>query len=151
MKMNTRKMRLQTVTGVSFSSLQRQAESLGVVVRTVPLPKGICGAYFKEYKTIVLDSTLQPHQVRCTLCHELIHAEYEDASPNAYEERRTRKIAASRLISLDDYIEVENIYEGNLLLMARELNVTRQVLEDYRELVLSQSCFSNSYLRVSVL
>lgn len=143
-------MRLQTVTGVSLTSLQHQAESLGVVVRTVPLPKGVCGAYFKEYKTIALDDTLQPHQLRCTLCHELIHAEYEDTTPNAYEERRARKLAASRLIYLDDYIEAENVYEGSFLLMARELDVTKQVLEDYRELVLPQMHFFN-FSRVSVL
>lgn len=144
-------MRLQTVTGVSLTSLHRQAESLGVVVRTVPLPKGVCGAYFKEYKTIALDTMLQPHQLRCTLCHELIHAEYDDTVPNSHEERRTRKLAASRLICLDDYIEAENIYDGSTLLMARELNVTKQVLEDYRELVLSQLHFFDSYLRVSAL
>ena len=137
--------------GVSFMALQRQAESLGVVVRTAPLPKGICGAYFYKYKTIVLDEDLQPYQMRCTLCHELIHAEYADFSPNSHDERRTRKLAAYRLIDINDYIEAETVYEGNSLLMARELNVTKQVLDDYRELVLSQLHFFDSYLRVSAL
>ena len=51
-------------------------------------------------------------------------------------ELRARRCAASRLISQIEYASAENVYEGDGYLIACELDVTVQVVEDYRRLVL---------------
>ena len=50
-------------------------------------------------------------------------------------ERRGRRETALALISPVDYGMAETVYEGNTWMMAVELGVTIQVLNDYRQLL----------------
>lgn len=78
-------------------------------------------------------------QRRCTLCHELIHARHHDPGCGSQYgikcERRCRRETALALISPVDYGMAEEIYDGDAWMMAVELGVTIQVLEDYRQLL----------------
>lgn len=102
---------------------------------------GLCGFYFDKVRTVVLDGNMLEFQKRCTLCHELAHAQYRDTGCGGVSETkaelRARRCAASRLISQIEYASAENMYEGDSYLIACELDVTVQVVEDYRRWVLA--------------
>lgn len=112
------------------------ASMIGVRVEERRLPNGLCGLYYEPTRLIVLDETMPNFQRRCTLCHELVHARYHDigcGTPyGAKAERRARRETALRLINPLEYASAERVYEGDTWLMACELDVTVQVLEDYR-------------------
>ena len=104
-----------------------------------PLPDGLCGAWHEASRTIFLHDRLNQRQRRCTLCHELIHAKHHDSGCGTQYglkcERRCRRETALALISPVDYGMAETVYEGNTWMMAVELGVTIQVLNDYRQLL----------------
>lgn len=105
---------------------------LGVHVTWQGLPCGICGVYDWRRDRIVLHDGLTPVQARCTLCHELEHVRYGDRVCGGKGEARARRRAALRLVSPVDYAAAEQVYDANTWLMAVELGVTVQVLDDYR-------------------
>lgn len=82
---------------------------------------------------------LKPHQTqlkaRCTLSHEIVHAQYDPPliphhlSPKA--EARADRIAAHRLITPDDYARLVKIYPDNPAQLAFELGVTPKILTAY--------------------
>lgn len=82
---------------------------------------------------------LQPHQTqlkaRCTLSHEIVHAQYDPPliphhlSPKA--EARADRIAAQRLINADEYLRLARIYRDNPAQLAYELSVTPKILNAY--------------------
>lgn len=51
-------------------------------------------------------------------------------------ERRTRRETASLLLNQVEYASAENVYEGDVALIALELDVTEQVIRDFQDLVL---------------
>lgn len=114
----------------------REASKLGVRIEERRLPGGLCGVYYELTKLIVLDESLPDFQRRCTLCHELIHARYHDSGcGTAYgvkAERRARRETALRLIDLVEYASAEMPCDGDAYRIACELDVTLQVVEDYR-------------------
>lgn len=105
-----------------------------------PLPAGYEGLYAPNMNLIILDSRLTDVQRRCTLCHELIHAEWDDAGcmGGGKAEIRAQRLTAETLIDEDGYRRAEALYDGDAYAMACELNVTMQVLCDYRSLCLSR-------------
>lgn len=128
---------IRTATGpdsvsVQFPSLEAEAMRLGVHVTWQELPAGICGVYDWPHDRIVLHDGLTPVQARCTLCHELEHVRHGDRSCTGKGEERARRRAALRLVDSVDYAAAEQVYDGNTWLMAVELGVTVQVLDDYR-------------------
>ena len=111
---------------------------MDVRVEERELGQGLCGLYCNALRLIIIDERLLEHQKLCTLCHELVHAKHHDLGCGiigAKAERRTRHETASWLISPAEYAAMERVCEGNAYLMSCELNVTVQVLEDYRELL----------------
>lgn len=61
-------------------------------------------------------------------------------------EVRARKITALRLISLEDYKALENIYSNMDYLIACELEVTLEILQDYKRYYLENLfCESTCY------
>lgn len=73
-----------------------------------------------------------------TLAHELAHARHHDrgCDPNGSKaERRARRETALRLINPTEYAIAEQMYEGDSYLIAQALDVTVQVIEDYKELL----------------
>ena len=123
----------------TIAELHRNAESMGLTIVSYRLPRDTCGLYDDRRKLILLADWLNQRQRRCTLCHELIHAKHHDSGCDTQYglkcERRCRRETALVLISPVNYGMVEQVYEGNTWMMAVELGVTIQVLNDYRQLL----------------
>lgn len=85
-------------------------------------------------KTIVIRKGLTRTQFRCTLAHEIVHAEFDppyiprDLHKKA--EARADRIAAQRLIKHNDFIRLSSMYE-DLSVIAHELEVTPKILMAY--------------------
>lgn len=126
---------------VTLEELLDEATTLGLYVEERTLKEGLCGFYFDRARTVVIDGNMLEFQKRCTLCHELAHAKYRDANCKGASatkpELRARRHNALRLIDQIEYASAENMYEGEGYLMACELGVTLQVIDDYRRLVLA--------------
>ncbi|GDZ34266.1 hypothetical protein MCC02031_09650 [Bifidobacteriaceae bacterium MCC02031] len=127
------------VDNKTIAELHRNAESMGLTIVSYRLPRDTCGLYDDRRKLILLADWLNQRQRRCTLCHELIHAKHHDSGCGTQYglkcERRCRRETALVLISPVNYGMVEQVYEGNTWMMAVELGVTIQVLNDYRQLL----------------
>lgn len=122
-----------------IDTLYARAGSMGLHVEEDCLPRGMNGYYCDALGLIVLHDKLNARQRRCTLCHELIHAKHHDPGCGTQYglkcERRCRRETALALISPVDYGMAETVYEGNTWMIAVELGVTIQVLNDYRQLL----------------
>ena len=95
----------------------------------------MCGLYYEPLRLIILDDGLADFQRRCTLCHELVHARHHDVGCFGGSERRAHRETALRLISPAEYASAELMYEGDVWQIAGMLDVTVQVVEDYRALL----------------
>lgn len=127
---------------MKYGQMRWYAASLGVTVSSLPtgeLDQGVMGVYDDEAKMILIDRGLTYVQKRCTLAHELVHWVYGDNACDpvfrAKEEHRARRQAAGMLISSVEYSMAEEMYDSNPLMIARELDVTVQVLRDYQKSV----------------
>lgn len=128
---------------ITIDVLERQAEHMGLKVLESDIPGTTCGLYCDRLNTIWLADWLNDRQRLCTLCHELVHAKYRDLGCGtrfgAKCERRARRETASTLISPVEFAMAEEVYGDNAWMMAAELGVTIQVLEDYRQLLEERS------------
>ena len=118
-----------------IAELLREAMMLQVRVEERALIPDLCGFYWDENRTIMLNDCLSEWQYRCTLCHELVHAKHRDSGcglVGAKGERRARKETALRLVDPIEYASAEAAYDGDMFLIASELGVTVQVINDYR-------------------
>lgn len=116
--------------------LYRMAEQQHITIIDLPLPSTTSGLYDEKTRTIILSTGLNSRQKRCTLAHELNHATHHDTGRDPKTEHRACKQTAIQLIDPLDYITAENMYEGNLFAMAAYLDVTQQVLNDYRQIII---------------
>ncbi|WP_346843648.1 ImmA/IrrE family metallo-endopeptidase [uncultured Rothia sp.] len=113
---------------------QKHADQLGLHVIEGNPGKGNRGLWVGN-QTIILKPGLTNLQARCTLAHEIVHAEYDQPliphhlSPKA--EARADRIAATRLITLDAYNKFVRIYPDNPAQLAYELGVTPKMLETF--------------------
>lgn len=139
---------------VNDSILTSWSETLGVRIEERRLAGDRCGIYYDPLRLIIIDERLAGFQRRCTLCHELIHARHHDPGCGTRYgikcERRCRRETALALISPVDYGMAETVYEGNTWMMAVELGVTIQVLEDYRQLLYDSACACSDDLYTSL-
>ena len=96
---------------------------------------GMQGVYIRDKHLILLDSRLCGVQLRCVLAHEISHARHMDAGcrVDKWVERRADQEAAKMLIDPLEYAYAEVVYEGNVMGMARELDVLPWVIAAYRE------------------
>lgn len=128
---------------ITIDVLERQAEHMGLKVLESDIPGTTCGLYCDRLRTIWLADWLNDRQRLCTLCHELVHAKYRDLGCGTRFgvkcERRARRETASTLISPVEFAMAEEVYGDNAWMMAAELGVTIQVLEDYRQLLEERS------------
>lgn len=128
---------------ITIDVLERQAEHMGLKVLESDIPGTTCGLYCDRLRTIWLADWLNDRQRLCTLCHELVHARYRDLGCGTRFgvkcERRARRETASTLISPVEFAMAEEVYGDNAWMMAAELGVTIQVLEDYRQLLEERS------------
>ena len=106
------------------------------------LHDGMQGVYIRDKHLILLDSRLCGVQLRCVLAHEISHARHMDAGCHVdkWMERRADQEAALMLIDPMEYAYAETIYEGNVMGIARELNVVPWVVQAYRERLHDDPC-----------
>ena len=76
---------------------------MGACGRASSAWRGMEGLYAPNMNLIILDSRLTDVQRRCTLCHELIHAKWDDAGcmGGGKAEIRARRLTAEALIDED--------------------------------------------------
>lgn len=109
------------------------AQDLGLVVIYAPL----CdrwGEYHHGKRTVVLHRGLTAAQERCTLAHEVAHAEYGDVVTgrqwwDARSEARADRVAAGRLVDPGDLKGLVAVYGEDFDRLALELGVTRWLLD----------------------
>ena len=89
------------------------------------------GYYYEAAHVILIDRRLTYTAKRCALVHELVHWSHGDDRCGLHE-MRTRAETARLLISPTEYALAERMYDSNPYQIAAELNVTVQVIEDYK-------------------
>lgn len=128
-----------TMSRITIDVLEQQAEAMHVRILETDMPGTTCGLYCERLNTIWLADWLNDRQRLCTLCHELVHAKYRDLGCGTRFgvkcERRARRETALTLISPVEFAMAEEVYGENAWMMAAELDVTMQVLTDYRQIL----------------
>lgn len=124
--------------GITLNQLYQIAENAELNIIETPLNDDEMGYYDDSTHTILLDNTLNDRQKKCTLAHELVHAKHHDSNHDKRTEARTIRETANWLIDPLEYATIEQLYEGNGTLMALELDITMQVLDDYQHILASR-------------
>lgn len=120
---------------MTYGAMRRAIVGLPVTVSSAILPDGLWGCYDASNSVILIDRRLTYTAKRCTLVHELLHWKYGDdgcSNDRSRQEQRTRTQTALLLIDPIELAALERMYDDDLWSIADELNVTMQVLEDYR-------------------
>ena len=118
---------------ITIDVLERQAEAMGLKVLESDIPGTTCGLYCDRLNTIWLADWLNDRQRLCTLCHELVHAKYRDLGCGTRFGVKCE--TALMLISPSEFAMAERMWDGDTWHMAAELDVTMQVLTDYRQIL----------------
>lgn len=122
---------------MTYGAMRRAIIGLPVTVSSAILPDGLWGCYDNENHVILIDRRLTYTAKRCTLVHELLHWRHGDTgcSNNSSKlERRARRQTALTLVNPTELALLERMYEYEWQI-ADELNVTTQVLTDYRAML----------------
>lgn len=119
---------------MTYGEMRRAVLGLPVVVASAILPGNLMGCYDRRRDVILVDRRLTYRAKRCVLVHELVHWAHCDDGEYARGlcEARTRRETALTLIDQGEFALAERMYEGNPWAIADELDVTMQVLRDYR-------------------
>lgn len=124
---------------MTYGAMRRAIIGLPVTVSSAILPDGLWGCYDNENRVILIDRRLTYTAKRCTLVHELLHWRHGDTgcSNNSSKlERRARTQTALTLVNPTELALLERMYEYEWQI-ADELDITTQVLEDYRSTLAS--------------
>lgn len=122
-----------------MQQLMKLAEELGL---TVVERRGLkIGGYHDGSMTIRLNPGMPRRIARSVLAHEIAHHVFGDQHTHfgparARQERRADEWAALRLITLDAYGEAERLRAGHAPSMAHDLNVTVELVEAFRRVLL---------------
>lgn len=99
----------------------------------------VCGVYDEYLQTITINRDMTYVQKRCTLVHELFHwlhgHEGCDGLYDGKHERLVRRETAVFLINPVECAIAEAAYDADEFNMSADLDVTVQVLEDYRRIL----------------
>lgn len=128
---------------MTYGAMRRAIIGLPVTVSSAILPDGLWGCYDAENHVILIDRRLTYTSKRCTLVHELLHWRHGDTgcSNNSSKlERRARRQTARLLIDPAELALAERMYDDDLWSIAEELNVTTQVLGDFRLAMSERVC-----------
>lgn len=119
-----------------YEDLLDEAADMGVRVEERPLHTGRCGCYYNPARLIIIDEGMPDYQKACTLAHELVHAKHQDhGHGDAKAECRAKRETALQAVDALKYATAERIYGGDTYLIAQALDVTVQVIEDYKILL----------------
>lgn len=128
---------------MTYGAMRRDIIGLPVTVSSAILPDGLWGCYDDENRVILIDRRLTYAAKRCTLVHELLHWRHGDtgcSNDSSKLERRARRETALTLIDPLRYGMLEQMYEGNSWNISQELEVTQQVLGDFRLAMSERVC-----------
>lgn len=128
---------------MTYGAMRRAIIGLPVTVSSAILPNGLWGCYDNENRVILIDRRLTYAAKRCTLVHELLHWRHGDtgcSNDSSKLERRARRETALTLIDPLRYGMLEQMYEGNSWNISQELEVTQQVLGDFRLAMSERVC-----------
>lgn len=128
---------------MTYGAMRRAIIGLPVTVSSAILPDGLWGCYDDENRVILIDRRLTYAAKRCTLAHELLHWRHGDtgcSNDSSKLERRARRETALTLIDPLRYGMLEQMYEGNSWNISQELEVTQQVLGDFRLAMSERVC-----------
>ena len=128
---------------MTYGAMRRAITGLPVTVSSAILPDGLWGCYDDENRVILIDRRLTYAAKRCTLVHELLHWRHGDtgcSNDSSKLERRARRETALTLIDPLRYGMLEQMYEGNSWNISQELEVTQQVLGDFRLAMSERVC-----------
>lgn len=119
---------------MSYGEMRCAVLGLHVVVASAILPGDLMGCYDRRRDVILVDRRLTYRAKRCVLVHELVHWSHGDDGEYARGvcEARARRETALTLVDPAEYALAERMYEGNPWAIADELDVTMQVIRDYR-------------------
>lgn len=123
---------------MTYGAMRRAIIGLPVTVSSAILPNELWGCYDAENHVILIDRRLTYAAKRCTLVHELLHWRHGDtgcSNDSSKLERRARRETALTLIDPLHYGMLEQMYEGNSWNISQELEVTQQVLGDFRQVM----------------
>lgn len=118
------------------------ADALGIRVRYTDLSRlDRDGDYNRQTNTIRLQEGMSYRLHRCVFAHEVAHAVFGDVPSkfgpvNAKQERRADEWAALRLIDRDEYRHVEELHDGNVILIAQDLDVIDEIVTAYQRVLL---------------
>ena len=117
------------------TDLEQEARWYAKRVIITPMQTGYQGLYDANTETIYIADDLTPTQYRCVLAHGISHAKHRDRGGHAdrYTEQRADIEAARMLISQVEYQTAENIYDGDEILMAKEMNVMPWIIQAYKQ------------------
>ena len=124
---------------MTFGAMRRAIADLPVTVSSAILPDGLWGCYDDATEAILIDRRLTYTAKRCTLVHELLHWKHGDdgcSNDRSKQERRCRTQTALLLVDSVELALLERMYEYEWQI-ADELDITTQVLEDYRSTLAS--------------
>lgn len=128
---------------MTYGAMRRAIIGLPVTASSAILPDGLWGCYDAENHVILIDRRLTYTAKRCTLVHELLHWRHGDtgcSNDSSKLERRARRETALTLIDPLRYGMLEQMYEGNSWNISQELEVTQQVLGDFRLAMSERVC-----------
>ena len=139
--MPTKVRELPTLHDLSYGDMRRVVDDLDVEVRSAILPHGYYGLYDERRNLIIVHRNMTYTMKRSTLAHELVHWVHGDDACRGVAgnrmEHRTRRQTAMLLIDPLEYAQAEQVYDGDVFRIAAELDVTKQVVVDYRDMVLA--------------
>lgn len=123
---------------MTYGAMRRAIIGLPVTVSSAILPDGLWGCYDASNSVILIDRRLTYTAKRCVLTHELLHWKHGDdgcSNNRSKQERRARTQTALTLVDPAELALLEHMYDDDLWSIADELNVTTQVLTDYRAML----------------
>lgn len=120
---------------IAFDPYAAAAE-LGLTVLEANLPDGHLGEYWHLHRMILIVPGLTYRERRSVLAHEVAHAMSGDlvtiGGPiHRTQELRARKATARLLIDPDEFIDSCELRDGNLAMIAHDLDVIPQVVADW--------------------
>lgn len=127
---------------MTYGAMRRAIIGLPVTVSSAILPDGLWGCYDASNSVILIDRRLTYTAKRCVLTHELLHWKHGDdgcANDRSKQERRCRTQTALLLVNPTELALLERMYEYESQI-ADELDITTQVLEDYRSTLDTNLC-----------
>lgn len=132
--------RLPVTRDMTYGQMRRAiSDQTDIRVASGILPDDISAVYDESLQAIIIDRRMTYVQKKCSLVHELFHWLHGDDTCGGVRgsraECRARKETAIFLINPADYILAEREYDAEPYLIACDLDVTLEVIEDYRRLL----------------